>query len=222
MPSINAYIAKLKRHPLAVACVLVAALLAGVVGVLENAEKILERFAGPKVVAFALSKNAVGFHEMPSQNWSVDPKTSKLIDREATRQYRTFTPTSEKQGTAPNLVLFFTVSNPTKRDLIITHAIYDVEGIGMVAGISPGPLASLATYHHEIKYEATKQRQDLMPPFGVPAESAASFEIQLTARMDDPSEKTWLLRIGFIGDQGAAYTDTFQLILPGRASKRSP
>lgn len=214
MLSIKAYIAKLKRHPLAVLCVFVAALLAGLAGVLDNAEKLIDRFAGPEVVTFALSKNAVGFHEMPSQDWSVDLKTLKLKNPESSRQYRTFASASDR-GPAPNLVLFFTVSNPSKRDLIITHVIYDVHGVGMVAGIGPGPLASLATYHHEVKYEATKQRQDLMPPFGIPAQSAASFEIQLTARMDDPSDKTWLLRIGFIGDRGTAYTDVFQLIMRG-------
>jgi hypothetical protein len=106
-----------------------------------------------------------------------------------------------------------TISNPTKQDIVLTNAIYDVSQTGEVKGGTAGPLNSQKTYRHVIVHETGKQSKQLVPPFSIPRESAASLELVI-ASLSQGKGLGWLLRIGFVSGAEIFYTEQFQLYLP--------
>jgi len=126
--------------------------------------------------------------------------------------YRTFTPKYPFEKN-PAAVFLLTVSNPTKYDLIVTSAIYDVKNTGQVRGGPAGPIVPLTKYRHEIVHEIGSQRKALVPPFRIPSNSAASFELEIHSASEGVGLGS-LLNPGLVSDGGTFYTEQFQLYLP--------
>ena len=197
-----------QRRPVAL-LLFVVAVAAGLAGFIDSVSKISDRLqlitAKPRIVAFSLSPAAVGFNEeqLPSlTHLSLDDLRSFASDDDAPGH---------------RAVFIITIENPLRADLILTELTFDVVAIGFYAGVGgAGPLDALTTYHHTLRFETGRQLRPLVPPFQVPAASAASFDLAISPYRpaafptDTP---VWIMTIGLAGGGYTLKTDRFQLLM---------
>ena len=200
-----AWINRLKNHPAIAAMIVISFVVGGLAKFTDTIQWLIDFGSWltehPYVAALSLSPGAIGFGESEERLFAVGKKL-----------YRTFQPRYPWNET-PIGTFLVTVTNPTKRDTIITKIIYDVKDVGEVAGGPPGPLNALATYHHRIEHKTGPQPRELIPPFRIPSESVASFELEIASSTPGIGFG-WLLRLGFESDAGTFYSEEFQLYLP--------
>lgn len=210
----RSWMAALKQRRSIAVLVFAAAIAAGIAGFLDSARKIAEGVrliaAKPQIIAFELSPAAVGFGEerLPS----LTPLRADDL--------RTFTSNDDAPG--HRAVFLITVDNPRPTDLILTELIVDVEATGFYAGTGAGPLDALATYRHSLQYREGRQRRALVPPFRVPASSAASFDLAVTSPANVPTDTpVWIMTVGLTGGGYTLRTDRIQLLMSVGGAKET-
>lgn len=107
------------------------------------------------------------------------------------------------------------IHNPASEQSVITKIMYNIDDIGQVLGVGPGPVDSKYQYTSKLEYKKGVQEYELVSPIVIPAQSSASFELAMFTEHPEIG-LSWWTNIEFNTDQGNVSTDMFQVILSGR------
>jgi hypothetical protein len=202
------WLSGLQKKPIVAASVVGAAVIGGLAALTDNLQKLSDVVGGwnsrPAVVALTLSPSNTNYEE----------KLLRILDS-SSQPLRTFQPKTPV-GSDSDAVFLVTISNPTKRDVIFTKAVFDVQEVGATKMPTPeDPLPAHASYSFQIGHSVRQQSEELVPPFRVQAASADSFDLELSSASKGHG-LVWLMRVGFITtDNQTIYTERFQLVLLG-------
>lgn len=107
------------------------------------------------------------------------------------------------------------INNPAKEQLVITKIMVNIDDIGQVRGIGPGPVESTHQYTHKLEYKKGVQEYELVSPITIPAKSSGAFELAMFTEYPELG-LSWWTNVEFQTNKGNVSTDMFQIILSGR------
>lgn len=107
------------------------------------------------------------------------------------------------------------IKNTSDQQLEITKITYNIDEVGQVMGVGPGPLKAEYKHTHKLEYKKGIQEYKLVSPITIPKKSSGAFKLAMFTEHPELG-LSWWTNVEFYTNKGNVSTDMFQVILSGR------